>query len=169
MAQLDAFSSQIVRFVRTLSDEAILALVRNQLDSLSGGAPGRRAGTVARGRGGRRKIVVAAAPAAAAPKPAPKAGRSRRRQSPAQRKQLLAAVERVVRGSKGLSASEIATRVGQPQERVTAAVRELKTAKRIFQGGDRRFARYAGDGRTAHAASLAARKNASGSKRTGKK
>jgi len=49
-----------------------------------------------------------------------------------------------------------------PQTRVAAALKDLKLAKRICQGGDRRFARYAGDLKTAEQASLSARKNASG-------
>jgi DNA-binding transcriptional regulator GbsR (MarR family) len=61
-----------------------------------------------------------------------------------------------------LSASEIAKKTKLPQSRVASAVRELKAAKRIFQGGDRRFARYAGDPKTALRASTNARKNAAG-------
>jgi hypothetical protein len=59
---------------------------------------------------------------------------------------------------------------------VATALKELRTAKRIFQGGDRRFARYAGDAKTAARASVIARTTASGpilkakpAKRGGKK
>jgi DNA-binding transcriptional regulator GbsR (MarR family) len=71
-------------------------------------------------------------------------------------------VERAIKSSKGLSASEIVARTKLPKPRVQQAVRELKAAKRIFQGGDRRFARYAGDARTAKQASVDARKSVAG-------
>ena len=58
---------------------------------------------------------------------------------------------------------------GIAQTRAAAALKELKLAKRIFQGGDRRFARYAGDAKTAEQASLNARKTASGPSVTAKK
>ncbi len=76
--------------------------------------------------------------------------------------ELLGTVERVVKGGSGLSASQIAKAAGVPQTRVTSALKELKLAKRIFQGGDRRFARYAGDPRTAEQSSVTARQTASG-------
>ena len=68
----------------------------------------------------------------------------------------------MVKGSNGMSASEVSRAAGIAQPRVAAALKDLKAAKRIFQGGDRRFARYAGDPRTAEAASTHARKTASG-------
>jgi hypothetical protein len=151
MAKLDPFSAQIVRMVREMPDEALLELVRNQLDSVAGmpvsvaasnGAPARR------GRPpGKRKAAK---------------GKRRGRGTSADREQTLTAVERVIKSSKGLSASEIASKTGLPKSRVQSAVRELKKARRIFQGGDRRFARYAGNARTAKQASVDARKNASG-------
>jgi hypothetical protein len=79
-------------------------------------------------------------------------------------------VERIVKQSQGVSASDVAKSAGIPQTRAAAALKELKLAKRIFQGGDRRFARYAGDSKAAEQASLNARKNASGpAAATGKK
>ena len=79
-----------------------------------------------------------------------------------ERQELLEAVERVVKSGAGLSASEVARAASIPQTRAAAALKELKLAKRIFQGGDRRFARYAGDLKTAEQASTAARKTAKG-------
>ncbi len=61
-----------------------------------------------------------------------------------------------------MAVSEVARAAGIPPSRATAAIKELKIAKRVFQGGDRRFARYAGDPRSAQAASELARKTASG-------
>ncbi len=51
---------------------------------------------------------------------------------------------------------------GVPQPKAASALKQLKLAKRIVQGGDRRFARYAGDLKTALAASEQARSTASG-------
>ena len=56
------------------------------------------------------------------------------------------------------SARDIAAKTKLPKSRVSAVVRELKKAKRIYQGGDRRFARYAADAKTAEQASQRARK-----------
>ena len=62
-----------------------------------------------------------------------------------------------MKSSKGLSTRDLAKALGRPQLAIAAAVRELKAAKRIYQGGDKRFARYAGDAKTAKQASLTAR------------
>jgi hypothetical protein len=158
-----------------MPDEAILALVKNQLGAITGTA----GFAVAPRRGRPPKIVAAiaaAAPAAKAAKPVKpakrgrpaKAGRKgpgRPRQSPAlsaERQATLEKVEKLVKGSSGVSASEVARSASIPQTRAAAALKELKLAKRIFQGGDRRFARYAGDAKTAEQASLSSRKSASG-------
>jgi hypothetical protein len=128
---LDPFSAQIVELVRSMPDEAILELVRSQLGGGGGGA-GSSLRAVARAV--RR---TAGAPAAPRRVGRPKGKGRRRRASSADRQKLLSEVERAVKSSRGLSASELAKKVGQPQSRVTAAVRELKSARRIFQGGDR--------------------------------
>jgi hypothetical protein len=78
-------------------------------------------------------------------------------------------VERIVKASSGVSASDVAKSAGIPQTRAAAALKELKLEKRIFQGGDRRFARYAGDAKQAELASVTARKNASGPTTNGSK
>ena len=75
---------------------------------------------------------------------------------------MLDNVERIVRAGGGLSASDVARLASIPQTRAAAALKELKLAKRIFQGGDRRFARYAGDSKVAEQASTTARKSAKG-------
>jgi len=166
MAKLDPFSAQIVNLVRNMPDEAILELVRNQLGVLPGAVA---TDTAVAPAAARRKKRVKRAPAkrvarkavAKTTKARPKRKTGAKRSSVA-REKVLSAVEKAVKGAKGLSASEIAKRTKIPQTRVAAAVRELKAAKRIFQGGDRRFARYAGDARTAQQASLYARKHAAG-------
>lgn len=173
MATTDAFSAQIVKLVRNMPDEAILALVKNQLGAITG-----TAGLAVAPRRGRppRIVAAAAAPAVKAAKPAKRAkrgrpakagrkGPGRPRQSPAlsaERQATLEKVEKVVKNSSGVSASEVARSASIPQTRAAAALKELKLAKRIFQGGDRRFARYAGDAKTAEHASLSSRKSASG-------
>jgi hypothetical protein len=134
MAKLDPFSAQLVAFVRNMPDEAILELVRNQLGLIAPAAS-------------------AAVPVALAQASRVRNVRSRERLSAADKEKRLAEVERVVNASEGLSTSEIATKMKIPQSRVSAAVRELKASKRIFQGGERRFARYASDATQAHAAS----------------
>lgn len=157
----DAFSAQIVELVRRMPDEAILELVKNRL----GMAPFRELGQNGRGRDGR------AARATAEPKSKKgraeptkrRAARPRRAPTESQeRQETLESVERIVKSSSGVSASEVAKAVGIPQPRAAAALKELKLEKRIFQGGDRRFARYAGDAKVAEEASLAARLTASG-------
>jgi hypothetical protein len=184
MANMDAFSAQIVELVRRMPDEAILALVKNQLGAVASiapsfraAAPGRRAaagapnrakrgpGRPAKGtrRGAGRRGPAAAAKRAGAPRRAGGAKRARPAGSAsAERQEALGAVEKIVKSSSGLSASEVAKQAGVPQPRAAAALKELKLAKRIFQGGDRRFARYAGDARSAEQASMNARKTASG-------
>lgn len=164
----DAFSQQIVDLVRKMPDEAILALVKNQLGavvtgeiSLVGAVP-RRGGSRARAA-----AVVQSKPSSVAAKrgAAPKRRPGRPRKSPAasaERQETLNVVERLVKASSGVSASEVAKQAGIPQTRAAAALKELKLAKRIFQGGDRRFARYAGDSKAAELASANARKNAAG-------
>ena len=176
MATNDAFSDQIVALVRQMPAEAILALVKNQLGSLSVGAAPLQ--VAARRRGRPPRAAAAAAPAASTSAPAaksssasskrgaaPKRKPGRPRRSPAasqERQETLNNVERIVKQSQGVSASDVAKAAGIPQTRAAAALKELKLAKRIFQGGDRRFARYAGDAKAAEQASLNARKNASG-------
>jgi hypothetical protein len=71
-------------------------------------------------------------------------------------------VEKVVKSSDGLAASEIARAVGVEQNRVATVLKELKQEARIFQGGDRRFARYAASQEAAELASVTARQSASG-------
>jgi hypothetical protein len=165
----DAFSQQIVDLVRKMPDEAILALVKNQLGAVTGevslvaaaAVPPRRGGSRARAGVAQSKASSVAAKRGAAPKRRP----GRPRKSPAasaERQETLNAVERLVKASSGVSASEVARQAGIPQTRAAAALKELKLAKRIFQGGDRRFARYAGDAKAAEQASANARKNAAG-------
>jgi hypothetical protein len=161
MARMDAFSAQIVKFVREMPDEALLDLVKQKLGVL--GVPAGR-----HGRGALRSVPMPLAPAPTRGKRSsvtvkPKRS-SARRAAPAsaERQSLLDSVERVVKASSGVSASDVARLAGIPQTRAAAALKELKLAKRIFQGGDRRFARYAGDLKTAEQASTAARKTAKG-------
>jgi hypothetical protein len=165
MPNIDAFSAQIVKLVREMPDEAILDLVKHQLGALK----------ISRPQAARRRPAKEgrAAPRKAAAKPKGKrevsaAGNSRpgRPRRPiavsAERQVMLDEVERLVKQSSGLSASDVAKSAGIPQTRAAAALKELKLAKRIFQGGDRRFARYAGDAKAADQASAIARKNATG-------
>lgn len=196
MTTMDAFTAQIVQLVREMPDEAILALVRNQLGAVFGVASARAATAPApkarparaKRRSAKRRpaakpaaakrpapaapkpAVMPAKPAKPAAKPAKKAARPAKKSASAKapsrasadRQNLIGVVERIVRSSSGLSASQIAKAAQAPQTRVANALKELKAGKRIFQGGDRRFARYAGDPRTAAQASEHARKTAPG-------
>jgi hypothetical protein len=183
MRQLDAFSAQLVDFVRNMPDDALLALVRAQLAAARPGDPtasqvrarvsaatgafqaaaaapargwrARRAQNQERGRGASKRLAKRSAGAA-------KKAARQVRASAADREKLLESVERIVKTSSGVSASEVAHSASVPQSRASSALKELKLQKRIFQGGDRRFARYAGDAKTAQGASDAARKTASG-------
>ncbi len=176
----DAFITQIIHFVRReMSDEAILTLVKNQLMGTKAfpaalapmvkAKPGRKPGpkpaaptsaaVVKRGPGRPRKVTSEVSPAKRGPKgKAAKRGRG----SAAGRQELLGVVEKLVKASGGVAASDVAKSAGIPQSRASAALKELKSQKKIYQGGDRRFARYAGDAKTADQASLHARKHASG-------
>jgi hypothetical protein len=175
----DAFEQQIVKMVREMGDAAILALVKDRLGSVTGAAGAAAPLVVAAAATKRRgRPARAAAPApAAAPAAAPQAAAKRGGAAPAKRKpgrpkktaalsaerqEVLNSVERIVKSGNGVSASDVARQAGIPQTRAAAALKELKLAKRIFQGGDRRFARYAGDAKTAEQASVNARKTASG-------
>jgi hypothetical protein len=149
---MDAFSAQIVKFVREMPDEALLELVKQKLGIL-----------------GVSKARVRHAEGAETPASPPRARRKRviapaRRGARAstERQGLLDTVERVVKAGSGVSASDVARSAGIPQARAAATLKELKLMQRIFQGGDRRFARYAGDAKTAEQASAIARKNAKG-------
>jgi hypothetical protein len=158
MARMDAFSAQIVKFVREMPDEALLDLVKQKLGVL--GVPAGRRGAM-----WAMPAALATAPGRSKGKGSPvkRSRASVRRAAPsAERQGLLDSVERVVKASSGVSASDVARLVSIPQSRAAAALKELKLAKRIFQGGDRRFARYAGDLKTAEHASTSARKTAKG-------
>jgi hypothetical protein len=175
----DAFEQQIVELVRKMPDSAILALVKDKLGQAVASAPAAAplvAVAATRGRGRPARAAQAPAPVVEAPAPA-KRGRAAAPAAPAKRKpgrpkktaalsaerqEVLNSVERIVKASNGVSASDVARQAGIPQTRAAAALKELKLAKRIFQGGDRRFARYAADLKTAEQASLNARKTASG-------
>lgn len=168
---MDAFSAQIVKFVREMPDEALLELVKQKL-----GVIGAMVGVGVGAGGGRTDGGRAGSPARAAVTAAAKKAKNKRapvreaqRSAPARRvavsadrQTVLDNVERVVKASQGVSASDVARAAGVPQTRAAAALKELKLAKRIFQGGDRRFARYAGDPKTAEQASTTARKTAKG-------
>jgi hypothetical protein len=152
MARMDPFSAQIVRFVRGLPDEALLELVKQKLGVL---------GVPAAKRDGRGE--VASLPKAKGNTEKKRTAQGRRSAPPSpERREMLDEVERIVRAGSGISASEVARSAGIPQTRAAAALKQLKLAHRIFQGGDRRFARYAGDAKTAEKASVVARQTAKG-------
>lgn len=159
---MDAFSAQIVKFVREMPDEALLELVKQKL-----GVIGAQVAQSSGARSGSPMRAATAATQKAKNKSNPNrdGARSRGAEPPplsADRQSVLANVERVVKEGAGVSASDVAKAAGIPQTRAAAALKELKLAKRIFQGGDRRFARYAGDAKTAEQASSVARKTAKG-------
>jgi len=164
MAHLDAFSAQIVKFVREMPDEALLDLVRQKVGVPENASPAKN---VKNGNGngaGRDAAHLAAAIRGSAERlnrkrPSPAA---RRTPPTAERQALLDSIERVVKSSPGVSASDVARLASVPQTRAAAALKELKLAQRIFQGGDRRFARYAVDLKAAEQASSVARKTAKG-------
>jgi|GEM_PF-5961894 hypothetical protein len=174
----DAFEQQIVELVRKMPDAAIIALVKDRLGTVTGAAGVVAAPLVAaaavskrRGRPARAAAPAPAAAPAAPAAPAAKRGAPAKRKPgrpkktaalSAERQEVLNSVERIVKTGNGVSASDVARQAGIPQTRAAAALKELKLAKRIFQGGDRRFARYAGDAKTAEVASVNARKTASG-------
>src|SRR5262245_51539301 len=138
MAQMDAFSAQIVKFVREMPDEALLELVKQKLGVL---------GVSARHNGrGAVRVLPVPVPSKAKGKRGVQAASARRPARPrrtvpasAERASILDNVERIVRAGSGMSASDVARSAAIPQTRAAAALKELKLTKRIFQGGDRRF------------------------------
>lgn len=184
MANMDPFNSALIQYVRNeMPDDAILELVRNKLvpegDEAAEAAPApapKRSSRPSKAKRSKakktstkkattKKASKKASTKKATTKKAAKKKSSKARRGTKDRSADLQTVESVVKGAKGLSASEIAKKAKMPQSRVSTLVRALKSEGRIFQGGDRRFARYAGDAKTAAAASEHARKNASGPKR----
>lgn len=155
---LNLLQRQIVDLFRKMSDEEIWQIVQGHIGTVGVPAPAAKAAAPAAApKPRKRRAAKAKAAAPAKVKAAAKPKKTRTRRTSAEREKLLLAVESVVKDSSGLSASQVAAKVKAPQPRVAAALRELKTAKRIHQGGERRFARYAGDAKTAKNASLAAR------------
>ena len=142
MPKLDPFSAQLVALVRKMPDDAILALVKNQLGALGGSATVDAAPRTAR----RSKTASGRKTAKRGP-----------RASNANRAALVGAVEKYVLGSKGVGLADVASAVGVTKDRAKAALKQLKAAGRIAHGGDRKFARYAANTKTALAASKRAR------------
>lgn len=162
MMPLDAFTQQLVTFVRRMPDDALLELVRRQLrgdgrnaaaaapairptaaKALAGGAP----------KPAKRKPAVSSAPAK---KPAAAPAGVKTRATRAEREQIRGTVEQAIKASNGLGLGEIAKTTGVSKPRVKAALLELRAAKRIYQAGDRKFARYAGTAKAAKEAAKAA-------------
>ncbi|MFO0759783.1 MAG: hypothetical protein U0359_25065 [Byssovorax sp.] len=158
-----------MQLVRKMPDSAILELVKHQLGAVLGVSPLRKLAKPIALRSEKAARLVAGTVssrnkkrgAASAPKRRPGRPRSAAALSE-ERQETLNKVEGIVKAGVGMSASEVAKSAGIPQTRAAAALKELKLTKRIFQGGDRRFARYAGDPKQAEAASTTARKTASG-------
>lgn len=176
MPNIDSFSSQIVAMVRNMPDDAILELVLHKLTSDDVPAPKAAVPPTAaapqeasppttkpKKRTARRR--TRASKTATQPKPATKPAAAKpaaakpavAKTSNPSKDALLAAVEKTIKVSNGLGLAAISAVVGEPKTRVSAAILELKNQKKIFQAGDRRFARYAGDLKTAKAATISAR------------
>src|SRR4051812_29768812 len=103
----DAFSAQIIELVRRMPDEAILDLVKNRL----GMAPFRSLSQQARAPRNRAARAAAAEPKSQrrATTVAARSEQPRRATTLSQeRKETLDSVERVVKASSGVSASEVA-------------------------------------------------------------
>lgn len=70
----------------------------------------------------------------------------------------------VQNNASGLSTSELAESTGIEKGRIAAAIRKLKESGAIFQGGERRFARYGKSPAHAEQASLKAKQDAKSAK-----
>src|SRR5438874_1492265 len=104
MARKPALTARIVEYVRKqMSDKEILALVRDELDDLLGAftSPMRRD-----------------RPAKSTGKSKRRPGRPRKRRASAERVALLAKIEKIVRASKGVAASQVAKAAAVVQTRV---------------------------------------------------
>lgn len=166
MPNIDSFSAQLVAMVRNMSDEAILELVLHKLTADEAPAPKPAARPAAPApqkarpaKKAKKKAPARPTPAAAKPasQPKPAAPAPTAKPSDASKEALIAAVEKAIKKSNGLGLAAVSAAVGEPKARVSSAIRDLKDQKKIFQAGDRRFARYAGDFKTAKAATIRAR------------
>jgi len=70
-------------------------------------------------------------------------------------------VLKAISSSRGISATEVADKTKLPRAHVTKAIADLKEAGKVFQGGERRFARYATTKKVATDASIASRNGGS--------
>ena len=135
---MDAFSAQIVKFVRHMPDDALLELVKQKLGILGAAA----AGSKGRGKTSEPAWPTPARAARVAPG-APKAAKGKR-VAPAKRRRtsaprraavsverqgMLDNVERVVKAGAGVSASDVAKLASVPQTRPTGAYRPHQRSK----------------------------------------
>ncbi len=161
MPNIDPFTTQLVAMIRQMPDEDLLELVRQHL-------------------GDAAPATSAAKPSLAAPRRAPARRPSKRRPIKTTRptaakhrfpeERLMDNVEECIHASDGVALEDVAVAVGESRARVASVIGSLKRAKRIFRGGKRRFARYAGSAEVAQEASAAARgEKPAGRKRAGKR
>ena len=166
MPTQDRFFSNLAELIRRMPDDALLELVGAKLD---------QGGFVSASQGGRRTSASGASGLeASVPRRGPgrppkaggavKAGRggARKRMPSAEKEALLSRVEEFVKSSSGVGVRDVVQELRIPKPQAAAALKQLKTEKRIFQGGDRRFARYGGTKEAALQASDAARTSGGG-------
>jgi hypothetical protein len=119
-----SFVAALATYVRSLPDDAILELVRQRLGE------------------GADRVGVQAKAAAPGPRARATGGGD-----------LLARVEDVVRGSRGMALAEVARALKESDKRrVGTALRTLRAQGRVACAGDRRGARWAGNQAVADAA-----------------
>jgi hypothetical protein len=151
------------KFARELKDEVTALILRRLGIEKSASRPAATSARPVQSKPSRALAAPKRAAAAASASKgriakAPPTKPSRRtRATPEERAQSLTSVERVVAGSDGLSAGEIERKSGLPGPVVASALKALKSEKRIFMGGTKRFARYATSQSAADKASRDAR------------
>lgn len=148
---MNKFEQQIVSFVRkSMSDDQILNLVRAQLGAPTADHPIRvhegppQAGDKRRSGLGKKKVAT-------------KKSRRSRKTVKMAAEALSDRVLAFVLSSEGVAVKDVSEGLKITKNQASTALRRLRDEKKIAQGGERRFARYAKTKKIALAASKQAR------------
>ena len=135
---MEKIRAEIANLIRSKPDDELIALV------MSDDVPVRDVGVMV------TKPVVARTNGNGSRKP---------RQLKPEQSNAISLVLKVISKSTGISATQVADKTKLPRSHVTKAIAELKAQGEVFQGGERRFARYATTQEVANVASIASRNN----------
>jgi hypothetical protein len=145
----DAFEDEIEQLVARVTGELareITTLILRRL-GIAGGQPSAVIASRPKRRGPAPKTTA----------PVKRAASKRSRASAGEMAERADKVARVIEQGDGVSVSDIEKKTKLDRVAVQAAIRVLRDQGRIFMGGQKRFARYAGSQKAADAASEAAK------------